>query len=132
MSGALGIEQLAKLPGLIEGHRANGALLQSRLSNHPKFMIQRELDKPNWFGFSLAIRPDSGLKRADLVKDLSASGFGCRPIVAGNFAKNEVMQYFDYWVHGDLANADYIDDHGLFVGNHHYPFPGAVEALSNI
>ncbi|MEQ9692945.1 DegT/DnrJ/EryC1/StrS family aminotransferase [Shimia sp. SDUM112013] len=132
MSGALGIEQLAKLPDLIKGRRANGTMIQNALSNHPKFMIQQEIGESSWFGFSLVIRPGSGLKRADLVKDLVAAGFECRPIVAGNFAKNEVMKYFDYSIHGDLKNADYIDENGLFVGNHHYPIPEAVEALREI
>ncbi|MDO6485033.1 DegT/DnrJ/EryC1/StrS family aminotransferase [Shimia thalassica] len=132
MSGALGIEQLAKLPDLIKGRRANGALVQQRLANHPKFMIQREIGEASWFGFSLVIRPDTGLNRADLVKDLVEAGFECRPIVAGNFAKNEVMKYFDYSIHGDLKNADYIDANGLFVGNHHYPIAEAVDALTRI
>ncbi|MBE1295508.1 DegT/DnrJ/EryC1/StrS family aminotransferase [Phycobacter azelaicus] len=130
MSGALGQEQLKKLPGLIEGRRANGALVQEKLSDHPKFMIQREIGNSSWFGFSLVIRDGADLPRADLVKQLAAAGFECRPIVAGNFAKNEVMKYFDYDIHGTLTNADYIDAHGLFVGNHHYPIPEAVEALA--
>lgn len=132
MSGALGQEQLKKLPGLVEGRRANGALVQARLGNHPKFMIQREIGKSSWFGFSLVLRPDAGMARADLVQRLSAAGFECRPIVAGNFAKNEVMKYFDYEIHGSLTNADYIDAQGLFVGNHHYPMPEAVDALADI
>ena len=130
MSGALGIEQLKKLPGLVEGRRANGAMLQAKLGNHPKFIIQREIGNSSWFGFSLVLRPDLGLKRADFVKKLTAAGFECRPIVAGNFAKNEVMKYFDYDIHGTLKNADYIDQFGLFVGNHHYPTPEAVDALA--
>ncbi|WP_336098315.1 DegT/DnrJ/EryC1/StrS family aminotransferase [Roseovarius sp. CH_XMU1461] len=132
MSGALGQEQLKKLPGLVEGRRANGALVQARLGNHPKFMIQREIGKSSWFGFSLVLRPDAGMARAELVQRLSAAGFECRPIVAGNFAKNEVMKYFDYEIHGSLTNADYIDAQGLFVGNHHYPIPEAVDALADI
>ena len=132
MSGALGIEQLEKLPALIEGRRANAALVQAQLSDHPVFMIQKEIGAASWFGFSLVIRPEVDVARADLVKALVAAGFECRPIVAGNFARNEVMQYFDYSIHQDLKNADYIDQHGLFVGNHHYPIPEAVEALSQL
>lgn len=129
MSGALGIEQLKKLPGLIKGRRVNGAMLQAKLGNHPKFIIQREIGASSWFGFSLVLRPDLGLKRADFVKKLTAAGFECRPIVAGNFAKNEVMKYFEYDIHGELKNADYIDQFGLFVGNHHFPIPDAIDAL---
>lgn len=132
MSGALGIEQLAKLPDLIAGRRINAALVQERLSNHSRFMIQKEVGASSWFGFSLVIRPGSGLKRANLVKELMAAGFECRPIVTGNFTKNEVMQYFDYSIHGDLKNAEYIDENGLFVGNHHYPIPEAVKFLEDL
>jgi CDP-6-deoxy-D-xylo-4-hexulose-3-dehydrase len=130
MSGALGIEQLKKLPGLIEGRRANGLLVQQRLSNHPRFMIQREIGKSSWFGFSLVLREAKQGARAALVKDLIGAGFEVRPIVTGNFAKNEVMKYFDYEIHGDLKNANYIDEYGLFVGNHHYDISAAVDALT--
>ena len=37
----------------------------------------------------------------------------------GNFAKNEVIKYFDCEIFGDLVNADYLDKNGLFIGNHH-------------
>lgn len=130
MSGALGIEQLRKLPDLIQGRRDNAALFQDKMGDHPTLMIQDEIGQSSWFGFSLVIRPGADLTRADLVKNLGAAGFECRPIVAGNFANNEVMRYFDYEVHDTLKNADYIDAHGLFIGNHHYSIAPAVDALS--
>jgi len=131
MSGALGQAQLEKLPALVEGRRANGAMVQQRLGNHPKFAIQREIGNSSWFGFSLVLREDAGVERRALVEWLRAEGFECRPIVGGNFAKNEVMRFFDYEIHGELRNADYIDAHGLFVGNHHYPIPEAIDALAS-
>ena len=39
------------------------------------------------------------------------------------------MKYFDYEIHGELKNADYIDVNGLFVGNHHYSVEEAIDAL---
>ncbi|WP_018633990.1 DegT/DnrJ/EryC1/StrS family aminotransferase [Neomegalonema perideroedes] len=132
MSGALGIEQLKKVPALIAGRRANAALFQEKLSDHPLFSIQKEIGESSWFGFSLLLRPSSGLTRKEMVARLTEAGFECRPIVAGNFAKNEVLKYFDHEIHGNLSNASYIDANGLFVGNHHYPIPEAVEALERI
>lgn len=132
MSGAIGQEQLKKLPGLIAGRRANGAMFQEKMRNHPKFLIQDEIGQSSWFGFSLVLRPSAGLERRAVVRDLSAIGFECRPVVAGNFAKNPVMQYFDHDIHGSLKNAEYIDANGLFVGNHHYPIADAIEALTQI
>lgn len=132
MEGALGIEQLKRLPSLIEERRKNGKLLQATLSNHPDIIIQQEIGESSWFGFSLVIRPGSQLTRKALVVKLQALGFECRPIVAGNFAKNEVVKYFDSEVHGTLTNAEHIDQNGLFVGNHHFPIPDAFTALANL
>lgn len=132
LEGALGIEQLKRLPMLVEERRKNGQLLQAALANHPDLIVQREIGESSWFGFSLVIRPDSKLTRKVLFAKLTDLGFECRPIVTGNFAKNEVVKYFDSEVHGDLKNADYIDHNGLFVGNHHYPIPDAFFALSSL
>jgi CDP-6-deoxy-D-xylo-4-hexulose-3-dehydrase len=63
---------------------------------------------------------------------LNELGFECRPIVAGNFAKNEVVKYFDSEVHGTLKNAEHIDQNGLFVGNHHYPIVDGINALRKL
>ena len=132
MSGALGIEQVKKLPHLITERRKNGALLQSALGSHTELLIQTETGSSSWFGFSLVIRPGSLWTRKDLVKNLSDLGFECRPIVTGNFAKNEVVKYFDSEVHGQLKNAEHIDLNGLFIGNHHYPIADVIEALKKI
>lgn len=132
MEGALGIEQVKRLPNLIKERRNNGKLLQDMLQSHPDILIQSEIGSSSWFGFSLVIRPGSSISRKSLIEKLNALGFECRPIVAGNFAKNEVVQYFDSEVFGELRNADYIDQFGLFVGNHHYPIPHAIEALGQL
>ena len=132
LSGALGIEQVKRLPSLIVERRKNGKLLQEALSNHPDFIIQQEIGESSWFGFSLVIRPESKLSRKALISKLNELGFECRPIVTGNFAKNEVVKYFDSEVYGTLKNANYIDKNGLFVGNHHYPIPEAFIALAKV
>lgn len=132
MSGAIGKEQLRKLPALIAGRRKNGALFQKCMSNHPKFIIQREIGESSWFGFSLVLRPESELDRRKVVLDLAALGFECRPIVAGNFAKHEVLSHFESEVHGSLKNAEHIDKQGLFVGNHHYPIDEAIHLLMSV
>ena len=132
MEGALGIEQLKKLPSLITNRRQNGALLQEAMSNHPALMIQRETGKSSWFGFSMVIRHGVEMTRTKLLNRLNELGIESRPIVAGNFAKNEVVKHFDAEVHGTLENADHIDRHGLFIGNHHYPIREAIAALRSI
>lgn len=132
MEGALGVEQVKRLPKMVEERRKNGKMLQVALAGHPDIFIQKEIGESSWFGFSLVIRPGSKLTRKALVMKLNELGFECRPIVAGNFAKNEVVKYFDSEVHGVLKNAEQIDQNGLFVGNHHYPMPEAFAALAKL
>jgi CDP-6-deoxy-D-xylo-4-hexulose-3-dehydrase len=132
LEGALGVEQLKRLPKMVVERRKNGALLQAAMDNHPDIIIQQEIGNSSWFGFSLVIRPDSKLTRRALVTKLTDLGFECRPIVAGNFAKNEVVKYFDSEIHGSLKNAEHIDQFGLFVGNHHFAIPEAFIALAGI
>ncbi|MGC5703634.1 DegT/DnrJ/EryC1/StrS family aminotransferase [Pseudomonas sp. NFXW11] len=132
LEGALGVEQVKRLPQMIEERRKNGGLLQAAMSTHPDIIIQHEIGQSSWFGFSLVIRPGSKLDRKTLVTKLNDLGFECRPIVAGNFAKNEVVKYFDSEVHGSLKNAEHIDQYGLFIGNHHYAIPDAFNLLCSI
>jgi CDP-6-deoxy-D-xylo-4-hexulose-3-dehydrase len=132
MSGALGIEQVKKLPHLITERRKNGALFQRSLANHSNLLIQSEIGHSSWFGFSLVIKPGSTWTRRELVNKLTAIGFECRPIVTGNFAKNEVVKYFDSEVHGQLKNAEHVDKNGLFIGNHHYSITDAINQLQRI
>ncbi|SDZ74654.1 DegT/DnrJ/EryC1/StrS family aminotransferase [Acidovorax soli] len=132
MSGALGIEQVKKLPSLVVERRKNAAMLQSVMQDHPTVLIQKEIGESSWFGFSLVIRPGVDLTREALVGKLNTLGFEVRPIVAGNFAKNEVVKYFNSEVSGELSNAEHIDSNGLFVGNHHYSIADAVKQLKSI
>ena len=132
IEGALGVEQVKRLPTIIEERRKNGHLLQGAMSKHSKLLIQQEIGESSWFGFSLVIRPGSSISRKELVSKLNDLGFECRPIVAGNFAKNRVVNYFNFEVYGSLTHAEYIDKNGLFVGNHHYAIPEAIDALASL
>ena len=132
LEGALGVEQVKKLPMIISERRKNAKLFVETLSNHPDLLIQKEVGMSSWFGFSIIIRPGSSLTRKELVNKLNHLGFEIRPIVTGNFLKNEVIKFFDYEVHGNLKNAEYLDKHGLFIGNQHYSISDAFEALSTL
>jgi len=56
-------------------------------------------------------------KRDALVKELKGNEVECRPIVAGNFMRNPVIDYVTYIDHKDYTNANYIHENGLFIGN---------------
>ena len=133
MSGAIGIEQLKKLPGFVDVRRQNAQLFQSLFSDHPYLQIQQEVEQSSWFGFSLVIKENAPFDRKQLVKALQAAEIECRPIVTGNFLKNEaVLKFFDYEVSGTLDAAEYIDQQGLFVGNHQVPLNEELHYLKSV
>ena len=132
MSGAIGIEQLKKLPSFIENRRRNAQLFVQLFQNDSNFMIQKELSNSSWFGFSLIIRPESHLKRKDIIKLLTEKNIDCRPIVTGDFTQNEVMKYFDYEIHKDLKNAKYLHENGFFVGNQQVPIEKEINYLHEV
>ncbi|MBL6988888.1 MAG: DegT/DnrJ/EryC1/StrS family aminotransferase [Bacteriovoracaceae bacterium] len=119
MSGAIGIEQLKKLPQFLEMRRVNALEFKKLFRDHPYLITQKEIGTSSWFGFSLVLKENAPLSREKLVQLLKENEIECRPIVTGNFVKNEVVKYFDYQIHNELKNADIIDKRGLFVGNHH-------------
>lgn len=118
MSGAIGLEQLKKLPSFLAKRRINAKQFIKLFNNHPDFIIQKEIEESSWFGFSLIIKPESKLSRQEVIEKLSNNGIECRPIVTGDFTQNEVLKYFKYEIHDDLINAKYLHENGLFVGNH--------------
>ena len=132
MSGAIGQEQIAKLPQFVEERRKNAVQFQKQFKNHEHFIIQKEIGQSSWFGFSFVLRNQSPIQRSDLIKLLMSNGIECRPIVTGNFAKNSVLKWMKYEINGELKNADQIDSRGFFVGNHHYPMTDAIKKLKSI
>lgn len=132
MSGAIGVEQLKKLPSFIENRRKNAELFVELFKDHPHFSIQKEIGKSSWFGFSLIIKPTSSLRRRDVVKKLQENNIECRPIVTGDFTQNEVMKYFDYEIHNELKNAKYLHENGFFVGNQQVNIEKEIQYLKEV
>jgi len=131
MSGAIGIEQLKKLPAFLDQRRKNAKYFVELFENHPDFIIQKDIDNSSWFGFSIIIKPSSNLIRKDIINRLKENKIDCRPIVTGNFTRNEVMKYFDYEIHGELENAEYLHQNGFFVGNSQVDLKMEIEFLFN-
>ncbi len=131
MMGAIGIEQLKKLPDFLKYRRKNAEYFQKLFKDDSRFIIQREIETSRWFGFSFIIK-DKNLKREDIIKKLTKANIDTRPIVAGNFARKEVVKWFDYEIFGSLKNADAIDKYGFFVGNHQFDIQDKLDYLYDI
>lgn len=129
MSGAIGIEQLKKLPRFIKQRRKNAELFIQLFSDSKRFIIQQEIGESSWFGFSLVINDNS--KRSEIIQLLTESNIDCRPIVTGDFTQNPVLKYFDYEVIGGIPNSKKIHNDGFFVGNSHLDLTNELNYLKN-
>jgi CDP-6-deoxy-D-xylo-4-hexulose-3-dehydrase len=116
LSGAIGIEQLKKLPAINNQRRLNAEFFKSRIV-FEDLLIQQEFGDSSWFGFSLILNGELSGRRTELVSHLTSKGIESRPIVAGNFTRNPVMKHLDHVKLEPLPNADKIHQDGLFVGN---------------
>lgn len=100
--------------------------------NHPWLNIQQKTGTSSWFGFAFILQKNAPITRQELVEKLLQAQIEVRPIVAGNFAKNDVLKWFNYSLHNALTNADYIDKNGFFVGNHHYSLDKELHYLREL
>ena len=132
MMGAIGIEQLKKLPEFLKHRRENAKYFQKLFQNDERFIIQKEIESSSWFGFSFLIDEKSGIRRENVINALTEANIDTRPIVAGNFARKEVVKWFDYEIQGNLLNADYIDRNGFFVGNHQFDIKDKLDYLKKV
>jgi CDP-4-dehydro-6-deoxyglucose reductase, E1 len=132
MSGALGIQQLKKVPTLVEGRRANAVHYKTELSALETVRLQRETGESSWFGFSLILEGTLTGRRAEVVAALRDADIESRPIVAGNFTRNPVMKYLDAVVPDALPAADKVHVDGLFVGNHPHDIVDGIGALRDV
>ena len=130
LSGAIGVEQLKKLPLFLAERRKNAEVFKNIMGGHPRIIIQTEIGKSSWFGFSLIIRPDIDYSRNQLRNFLDNNGFEYRPIVAGNFTEQKVLEYMNFECAGSLKNARHIQRNGLFIGNHHQDFSSKLHLLN--
>ena len=130
--GAIGIEQLKKLPDFIKVRRENAKYFQAVFNDNKIVSIQKEVENSSWFGFSLIIKDLSETLFKKIKDLLLKNNIEFRPVVSGNFLKNPVMKYFNYSVSGSLKNAEIVDRFGFFVGNHHYKIEKEIDYLNKI
>ena len=131
MSGAIGSVQLKKFPEMLEQRKKNALLFKQKFEEMPGIQIQKEIGESSWFGFSILLVDEHEGKRDQLVQKLTENGVECRPIVAGNFMNNPVIDYLDYY-DNSCPNADYIHKNGLFIGNDIRDLRDNIDEVYNI
>ncbi len=128
MQAAVGVAQLDKLDGFIAARKRNFARLRAGLEPFADLLVLPEAtpgSDPSWFGFPLSVRPAAPFTRRDLVRHLDAARVGTRQLFGGNLLRQPAYHGLPIRVAGDLAGADYVTRHTLWLG----VYPGLTEAM---
>lgn len=129
ISGAIGQIQLRKFPKFLEARRSNAKKFINLFSDSTSFEVQQEIGSSSWFGFSLVLKGKLKGKREQLLKILESKNIDTRPIVAGNFTINPVMEHLDFSPLPELPNANLIHQDGFFIGNHHFDVSSEIDQI---
>jgi CDP-4-dehydro-6-deoxyglucose reductase, E1 len=132
LSGAIGIEQLKKLPAMTAARRKNWALFQRLFGGDNRIIIQRENGKSSAFSFTMMPNPSLGITRDPILAALKDADIGYRIVTGGCITRHDVIQHYEYTTLGDLPNANYVHDQGFFVGNHPFDLTPQIEKLRSV
>ena len=128
MQAACGLAQMDKLDGFVQARKDNFAYLRSRLASCEEFLILPEAtpnSDPSWFGFLMTIRPESDVRRVDLINYLDQNKIGTRLLFAGNLTRQPYMLGRNFRISGDLTNTDLVMNNSFWVG----VYPGLSEDM---
>jgi CDP-6-deoxy-D-xylo-4-hexulose-3-dehydrase len=142
---AIGRQQIKKFPAFVAARRRNWHTLRALLDPLSEFLdfqlpthatgwtrdgftwdSSGHRSDPSWFGFMIRVKPGSPISRKDLAVALDEAKVGNRMLFGGNlvrqpvFAQARAKGSMAMRIVGDLAGADTIMTHSLFIG----VFPG--------
>ena len=119
MSGAVGQVQLEKAGSMIE-QRITNAMVYHELFNDFEHVQTQKPTIPgihSYFGFSFILQNELAGRREEVIELLKQNSIECRPIVAGNFMRNPVIDRLNHICEDSYPVADDIHDNGFFLGN---------------
>jgi CDP-6-deoxy-D-xylo-4-hexulose-3-dehydrase len=129
IAGAVGVEQLKRLPEFIAGRRDNAERFRGLFAHLPGIRLQTEIGESSWFGFALTLTSETNASRDTVVARLAEAGVETRPVVAGNILGHPVMAHMPHEAPPRLLHAQELDERGFYVGNHHVVEEGALDSL---
>jgi len=132
ISGAIGREQLKKLPGMTDIRRSNLARFQELFQNDERFIIQRENGRSSSFSFPVILDPAHSPNRDAVFRALREAEIEYRIITGGCFPRHDVIRYFEHEVVGTLPRANTAHDFGFFVGNHPRKLDAEIEQFYGV
>ncbi|HEY3376673.1 MAG TPA: lipopolysaccharide biosynthesis protein RfbH [Armatimonadota bacterium] len=128
MQAAVGLAQLAKLPGFIAARQRNFQYLYDGLRDLRAWFLLPEAApqaEPSWFGFPLAVRPEAPFTREQLLRHLADARIGTRLLFGGNLLRQPAYRNIPHRVIGALPNTDIVMTQVFWLG----VYPGLTTAM---
>jgi CDP-6-deoxy-D-xylo-4-hexulose-3-dehydrase len=119
MQAACGLAQLDHLDEFIAARKYNFGFLRKRFESCTEFFQLPEAtpkSSPSWFGFPIVVRPESGIRRADLLNYLDQNKIGARLLFAGNLVRQPYMLGRNFRISGTLENTDIVMNQTFWLG----------------
>ena len=119
MSGAVGQVQLEKANDMLDQRIVNSKIYHHFFDNvdYARTQTPTQNSVHSYFGFSFVLQNSLLDKRSEVINLFREHGIECRPIVAGNFMRNPVIERLNYTTFGTYDGANEIHDQGFFLGN---------------
>lgn len=132
MQAACALAQLDRVDEFVAARKRNFTYLKERLASCSEFLElpqATENSDPSWFGFLVTVKPESGVRRVDLLTYLDENKIGTRLLFAGNLVRQPYMAGRNFRVSGGLERTDVVMNQSFWLG----VYPGlGVEQLEYV
>ena len=132
MEGAIGKEQIPRIPRIIEGRRSNAETYKKICANYDWLAPQAENGESSWFSFYFRLVGSAEGRRPELMAKLADAGIETRPVMAGNITRQPVIKHLSHVVSGSLAATDAVHDQAFLIGNHAHNLDDAFGAIDDV
>lgn len=123
LSAAFGLVQLDKLDDNLARRQRNFELTAAQLARWPELFELAQLTEgvqTGWHMFPFLIRPESGIRRAELQTWMERHGIDTRMVWTGNAARQPAFRHQPHRSPANgLPNADRVMEWGLVLPNSH-------------
>jgi CDP-6-deoxy-D-xylo-4-hexulose-3-dehydrase len=123
VSAAFGLVQLQKLPTNLARRKRNFERLSAYFGGHTEaIVLPRTLQglDTGWHLFPILLRPESGIRRAELQHHMERNGVDTRMVWTGNALRQPAFKGIEHRVAaGGLPNADRVMEQGLVLPSSH-------------
>lgn len=117
INAVLGLEQIKRLDEIIDHRRRNLSSWLSMLDTE-KYYTEYSSEGNSSFSLPLILKNKNMIQNVCNILELNSVEYRVGTAGGGNQARQPYLEKFNYRISGDLKNANYIHENGLYVGNH--------------